>query len=169
MKSIVLTGMMGCGKTTCGRILAERLKRPFIDTDAVIVERAGMPIAEIFSTRGETAFRDLESELCRELAGCGDAVIATGGGIVLRPENVAALKQSGVVVFLNRSAGEIFDSTSMAGRPLGQDGREAFLRRFAQREPIYRSAADVEITDFSSADATAAEILKKLKELGDVL
>lgn len=169
MKSIALSGMMGSGKTTCGRLLAQRLGREFVDTDAVIVERAGMPIAEIFSTRGETAFRDLESDLCRELADRDDAVIATGGGMVLRPENVAALKQRGVVVFLNRPVGEIFDSTSMAGRPLAQDGREAFLQRFARREPIYRSAADVEITDFSSAEATVAEIVIKLKELGDVL
>ena len=169
MKSIVLIGMMGSGKTTCGRMLARRLGREFIDTDAVIVERAGMSIAEIFSTRGETAFRDMESELCRELSDRCDAVIATGGGMILRPENAAALKAHGAVVFLNRPAGEIFDSTSMAGRPLAQDGRKAFLERFAQREPVYRAAADAEITGFASADATVDEILKKLKELGDVL
>lgn len=169
MKSIVLTGMMGSGKTTCGRILAHRLGRELIDTDAVIVERAGMSIAEIFASRGETAFRDLESALCRELSARDDAVVATGGGMVLRPENVTALKAHGAVVFLNRPAGEIFDSTSMDGRPLAQDGRQAFLNRFAQREPIYRAAADVEITDFSTAETTAAEILAKLEELGDVL
>lgn len=169
MRSIVLIGMMGSGKTTCGRALARRLGRELIDTDAVIVERAGMSIAEIFSTRGETAFRDMESELCRELSDRCDAVIATGGGMVLRPENAAALKRNGAVVFLNRPAGEIFDSTSMAGRPLGQDGRQAFLERFAQREPIYRGAADVEITNFAFAEATVAEIVSKLEELGDVL
>ena len=169
MRSIVLIGMMGSGKTTCGRRLARRLGRELIDTDAVIVERAGMSIAEIFSTRGETAFRDMESELCRELSDRCDAVIATGGGMVLRPENTAALKRNGAVVFLNRPAGEIFDSTSMAGRPLGQDGREAFLRRFAQREHVYRGAADVEITNFASAEDTVAEIVSKLEELGDVL
>ena len=169
MRNIVLIGMMGCGKTTCGKLLARRLGRSFLDTDAVIVERIGMPIADYFAARGETAFRDRESEVCRELSGRCDAVIATGGGMVLRPENTAALKQRGVVVFLNRPVGEIFDSTSMAGRPLAQSGREAFLARFAQREPIYRAAADVEITEFSSAEATVAEILLKLEELGDVL
>ena len=169
MKSIVLTGMMGSGKTTCGRLLACRLGREFLDTDAMIVERVGMSIADLFAARGETAFRDLESALCRELSDRCDAVIATGGGLVLRPENTAALKQHGAVIFLNRPAGEIFDSTSMDGRPLAQDGRQAFLERFAQREPIYRAAADVEITNFASAEETVAEILRKLEELGDVL
>lgn len=169
MKSIVLTGMMGSGKTTCGRCLARRLGREFIDTDAVIVERVGMPIAELFASRGEKAFRDLESAVCRELSGQANAVIATGGGLILRTENVQALKQQGVMVFLNRPAGEIFDSTSMSGRPLAQDGRAAFLERFVQREPVYRAAADVEITDFASVETTVAQILAKLEELGDVL
>ncbi len=169
MKSIVLTGMMGSGKTTCGRLLARRLGRRLADTDQLVVADIGMPIADYFALRGEAAFRDAESAVCRRLSGRADLVIATGGGAVLRPENVAALKARGVVVFLNRPAGEIFDSTSMDGRPLAQDGRAAFLETFARREPVYRAAADVVVTDFSSPEATAAEILRELERLGDVL
>lgn len=169
MRSIVLTGMMGSGKTTCGKTLAQRLGRDFLDTDAMIVEQAGKSIPEIFAQDGEPAFRDWETTICRQLTGREDLVIATGGGLILRPENVALLKEAGVVVFLGRPADLIFDSTSMAGRPLAQDGKEAFLKTFAVREPIYRSTADVTISDFSSVEATVGEILHHLKELEGVL
>ena len=165
----MLTGMMGSGKTTCGRVLAERLGRRLVDTDREIVRRIGMPIADYFARAGEAAFRDRETELCRELSGREDLVIATGGGLVLRPENVAALKVRGVVVFLNRPAGEIFDSTSMAGRPLAQNGRAAFLETFARREPVYRAAADGVIDDFSSVEATVEAILNFLQGWEDAL
>ncbi len=162
-------GMMGSGKSTCGRILARRLGRELADTDERIVARIGMPISEYFVRAGESAFRERETEVCRELAGREDLVIATGGGLVLRQENVALLKRRGVLVFLNRPAGEIYDATSMAGRPLAQGGRDAFLATFAAREPVYRAAADAVIEDFSTVEATVAEILQTLKTRGDVL
>lgn len=165
MKTVILTGMMGSGKTTCGKRLAKQLQREFIDTDAVIVERAGKPISEIFAQEGEKAFRDLETRISQELAGREDLVIATGGGLILRQENVDALKENGVFVFLNRPADLIFDSTSMQGRPLAQSGKEAFLNTFAAREPWYRQTADVEICDFSSVTATVDEIMRKVEKL----
>ena len=89
-------------------------------------------------------------------------VIACGGGLPTRPDSIASLKYSGIVFWLNRDPGEIYDAVSMAGRPLGQGGREAFLERFAQREPIYRQWADYVITDFSSPEATVGAILEVL-------
>lgn len=169
MKNIVLTGMMGSGKTTCGRRLAAILGREFVDADAWIVEKAGMSIPEIFASRGEPAFRDLETQAARELGRRQGLVIATGGGMVLRQENVEALKANGVILFLDRPAGEIYDSTAMDGRPLAQGGRQAFLETFARRESRYRESADRTIRNFSSVEATLDEMLAALRQMEDVL
>lgn len=158
--NLVLIGMMGCGKSTCGRLLARKLKRKFVDTDALIEQRQGRAISDIFAQEGEPYFRDLETALAQELSGETDLVIATGGGIILRDENVAALRENGFVVWLNRPADQIFDHVSMAGRPLAQDGKDAFLTRFAQREERYRKAAHLEVREFSSPQATVRYILQ---------
>ena len=165
MKNIVLIGMMGSGKTTCGRLLADKLNRPFVDCDEVIEGFAGRPIPEIFETEGEEAFRELESQVIRELSRQEGLVIATGGGAVLRQSNVSALRDNGTILFLNRPAGEIFDSVAMDGRPLAQDGKDAFVDTFHRRLPIYRTAADTMIFDFSSPEATVNEILKKVNAM----
>lgn len=162
MKNIVLIGMMGCGKTTVGGLLARRLGRVLADTDRLIEEREGRSIPELFAAEGEGYFRDRELEAARELAGRQDLVIACGGGLPLREEAISPLKESGVVVFLNRDPGEIYDTVSMAGRPLGQGGREAFLERFAQREPVYRRWADHVITGAGGPRAAAEAILEVL-------
>ncbi len=165
MKNIILIGMMGCGKTTVGQLLAQRLDRPFVDCDALIEGFAGRSVSDIFASDGEDGFRELESQVLRELSRQEGLVIATGGGAVLRQANVAALRENGVIVFLSRPAGDIYDSVSLTGRPLAQNGREAFLSVFAQRLPAYRTAADVTAFDFSSPEATADEVLSKLKAL----
>ena len=161
--NIVLIGMMGCGKTTCGRLLAQRLGWELVDTDALIEEREGRSISRIFEERGEEYFRDRELEVSRELARREGLVISCGGGLPLRRDCVDPLKQSGLVVFLNRDPGEIYDTVSMDGRPLAQAGREAFLDRFRQREPVYRAWADVEITDFSAPEKTVQRIMEALQ------
>lgn len=166
MKNIVLIGMMGAGKTTCGRLLAEKLGRPFVDCDEVIEGFAGRTIPEIFAADGEEGFRELESQVIRELSAQEGLVIAAGGGAVLRQANVAALRGNGIILFLDRPAEEIYDSVDLAGRPLAQNGKEAFAATFRLRLPAYRTAADAMIFDFSSPEATVAEMLKKLEGLG---
>ncbi|MFI3313297.1 MAG: shikimate kinase [Eubacteriales bacterium] len=161
MKNLVLIGMMGCGKSTCGRALATALGRKFVDTDREIVRQAGMPISEIFATKGEAHFRQLETEVAKKLKNRKNLVIATGGGMILAEENRQCLRENGVIIFLNRDPSAIFDTADMGGRPLGQDGKASFLERFATREPIYRQTAHVEITNFNSVRHTATEILKK--------
>ncbi len=165
MKNIVLIGMMGSGKSTCGQLLAQRLGRPFVDCDTLIEGFSGRTISEIFAADGEEAFRELESQVIGELSRQDGLVIATGGGAVLRQANVSALRDKGVLVFLNRPAEDIFDSVSMAGRPLAQDGKDAFVDTFRRRLPIYRTAADVMAFDFSSPEATVDEILSKVNAL----
>ncbi len=165
MKNLVLIGMMGCGKSTCARALAAALERRYLDTDREIVRQAGCTIPQIFAEKGEPYFRKLEVDLAKKLSERQDLVIATGGGMVLAEENRQCLRKNGVIIFLNRSPAQIFDSTDMGGRPLGQDGKAAFLERFAQREPIYRQTAHIEITNFTSIEATVAEILEKVEGL----
>ena len=118
----------------------------------MIVSQAGKSIPEMFAQEGEPTFRDWETAICRQLTDRENLIIATGGGLILRPENVALLKARGVLVFLNRPADLIFDSTSMAGRPLAQNGKASFLQTFAVREPYYRAAADTVIETFTSVE-----------------
>lgn len=163
MKHVVLIGMMGCGKTTCGNLLGARLGLPVADTDACVVAQEGQSIPDLFATRGEAYFRTCEGRVAAELAARQEAaVIACGGGLPLREEAFAPLRERGVVFFLNRDPGEIYDRVSMQGRPLAQDGRRAFLALFAQREAAYRRCAHHVITQFSSPEATVAEILQHL-------
>lgn len=161
--NIVLIGMMGCGKTTCGQLLAQRLGWESVDTDALIEAREGRTVSEIFLQSGDGYFRDLELGVSEELALRKHLVISCGGGLPMRPDCIGSLKYSGVVVFLNREPGEIYDGVSMDGRPLAQGGKAAFLELFRQREPIYRDWADLEITDFSSPEATVQAIWEGLQ------
>lgn len=162
MKNIVLIGMMGCGKTTCANLLHERLGRPVVDTDALIVEREGRSVSDIFAAEGESYFRDLETAVAKELSRSEGLIIATGGGLPLREENRAALRQGGVVFWLKRDPASTFASESMDGRPLAQDGQDAFINRFEQRAPLYAAAADHIIEDFSSPENTVNAILNCL-------
>ena len=158
MSNLILIGMMGCGKTTVGQLLAQRLGWAFIDTDAYIEGRLGRTIPDLFAKEGEEYFRDWELRVSRELAGRDRTVIACGGGLPTRPDAIAVLKASGRVVWLNRDPEEIIDTVSMAGRPLGQGGRQAFLDRFAQREPIYRQWADHIVQGHRSPQEAAEEL-----------
>ena len=141
-KNIILIGMMGCGKSTVGALLAHRLGRELVDTDAVIEERTGRAIPDIFSADGEEGFRALELALCRELSGRSGLVIACGGGLPTQEAAIAALKENGLVFWLDRDPGETYDALDVSGRPLAQGGREDFLARYACRSPIYRRWAD---------------------------
>jgi shikimate kinase len=163
MKNIVLIGMMGSGKSTIGALLAQRLGRTLVDTDQRIVEREGRSISEIFADKGEGYFRDLELAVARELGEQRDLIVACGGGLPLRENCITPLKESGTVFWLRRDPGETYDTMDTAGRPLAQQGRQDFLDRFAQREPIYRRWADYIIDDFSSPEATLQHVLEALK------
>ena len=156
--NIVLIGMMGCGKSTVGRLTAEKLGMRFVDTDEQIERGTGRTIPALFAEEGEDYFRDRELDVSRELARARGLVIACGGGLPTRREAIACLKSSGPAFWLNRDPGRIYDTVSMAGRPLGQGGREAFLERFRRREPIYREWADYIIEGHTLAREAAERI-----------
>ena len=152
--NIVLIGMPCAGKTTIGRMLSERTGMPHVDTDAEIVKNAGMPIPEIFRDCGEKTFRDMEARAVRNAAKEADGrVISTGGGAVLREENVQALKKTGLLIFLDRPLEKLMPAED---RPLSGDREKLYIVRY----PIYRAAADVRIP----ADGTPEEVLEKVME-----
>ena len=161
--NVVLIGMMGCGKSTVGKLLAEKLGFTFVDTDQYIEEALGRSIPDIFAKEGEAFFRDWELGAAEELAQRKSQVIACGGGLPTRADAIACLKCSGTVVFLRREPGEIYDSVSMVGRPLGQQGRAAFLERYAQRESVYLSWADYMVDVQPDPRQTLQRILEVLK------
>lgn len=138
MGNIVLIGMPGTGKSLIGKFLAELTGKTLQDTDAKIEEEAKMTIPEIFEKEGETGFRDRESAICKKLGKERNLIIATGGGAILRPENVDALRQNGTLVHITRS----IDKLPTRGRPLSKN-IETLKKMEAQRMPLYKSAADI--------------------------
>jgi len=153
-ENIVLTGMPGSGKSAVSSILGARTGRDVIDTDRMIVEKAGMEITEIFRRYGEKHFRDLESEVIRKEAARAGVIISTGGGAILREENVDALRRNGRLVWLDRKPADLVPTDD---RPLA-DSREKMTALYAAREPIYRATADERIAVTGSAADTASEI-----------
>lgn len=157
-QSVVLTGMPGVGKTTVGKLVAARLGREFVDCDEEIVRRSGCDIPTIFATQGEKAFRNLEAEVIRDLSAQGGKVIATGGGAILRPENVANLRSNGCIFFIDRP----IESIAVApGRPLSTD-REALEARYRERYPIYCATCDVSVAGEATAEEIAERILSNV-------
>lgn len=157
MQNIVLVGMPGCGKSSIGTLLAEKLDRPFLDADAEIEQAAGMPIPEFFKLYGEAAFRDLESRVLSSLGKRSGAVIATGGGAVLREENYAALHQNSTIVWLTRDLARL----PIDGRPVSQATSLDAL--FAARKARYERFADHIIDNNGAPDETVRAILEALR------
>ena len=170
VKNLVLIGFMGTGKSAVGRKVAQRLGRSFIDLDERIEAREGQAIAEIFRAKGEPYFRDVESAVIAEAAVQGGVVIATGGGAVLRPQNVERLKANGLLICLRADAATIAKRVSRKpSRPLlaGEgDLRERVERLLAQRAPAY-AVADVTIdSDDHPVARVVEEVLCHAKLLG---
>lgn len=155
-KNVLLIGMPSCGKSTVGRILAEQTGRPLVDTDALIVERAGKSIPEIFAEEGEEAFRAIETAVAADLCKGSGQIIATGGGIVTRTRNHDLIRQNSIVIFINRP----LEQLSTDGRPLSQQNRLSDL--LAARLPLYRGLCDYEIA-FQSSPQVARDILQIIK------
>ena len=152
--------MMGSGKSTVGQVVARRTGKPFLDTDLLVEEAAGLAVIEVFETEGETAFRLRESDAIRAAAAVADAVVATGGGAVLREDNVQSMKLSGPVVWLRADPVILAARIGIApGRPLlmNGDAAERLSVILEDRKEAYRTAADHMVdTDNSSVEDVAA-------------
>ena len=166
-RHLFLIGFRGCGKSTVARLLAERTGVRAIDTDRRIVENAGMSIREIFERQGESSFRDLETAAIAELTDELPAIVALGGGAILREENREMLRRLGVVVRLVASPETLAeriarDAASTSDRPplTSLPPVEEVRRLVAEREPLYRESADVTIdAEAGTPDRIVATIL----------
>lgn len=159
-ENIVLTGMPGSGKSTVGRLLDPE-GFTFVDTDSEIEKRCGCPIQDLIREKGEACFRDLESEVIREAASTGGRILSTGGGAVLRPENVRCLKRNGRLFFLNAPLSRLRATDS---RPLS-DTPDKLRGLYEKRLPIYQKTADVIVPDLSAPREEADFIIQKRKDL----
>ncbi len=162
--NIFLIGPMGVGKSTIGRHLARLLGKRFIDLDTEIETRCGASIAWIFDVEGEAGFRDRETAMLRERATGDNLVLATGGGVVLRPANRALLRERGLVVYLAASAQQLHERTRHdTHRPLLQTGdRKATLTRIlSERDPLYQETAHLIYRSRQHSALAAAEELRE--------
>lgn len=166
--NLILIGYRGTGKSTVARIIAKRLGRTSVSTDAMIIEKAQLPIPEIVSKFGWDHFRDLETTICQELQARDNLVIDTGGGVILRDINVKALKPTGVMCWLTATVETI--SSRIAGdsqRPSLTTGKtfvEEVEEVLQERTPKYQAAADFIVgTDTYSADQVVNQVLAKFR------
>ncbi len=165
--SVVLVGPLGSGKTSVGRRLACVLKRDFFDSDFEIVARTGVAIDHIFDVEGEEGFRQREINMLSELCEIPNIVIATGGGIVIKPENRELLKRDSFVVYLSSSVKQLLSRTARSkSRPLLErsTNREKTIRELVEkREPLYQEVADVVVdTTGKKLYAIINEIIKSI-------
>lgn len=163
LSNLVLIGMPGCGKSSIGRRCAALLGKRFVDMDDVLVRRIGGPIGSILSPGNEAPFRDLESAVAAELGKENGQVIATGGGVVLRAQNVRALRQNGVLVYIERP----LDALALGGgRPLSQNAAAA-AKLYETRAPLYEAACDARIQNTGTVDEAARAAKEKFDEAFD--
>ena len=161
--NLVLIGMPGSGKSTVGKILSRMLCMPLADTDALVEQAAGKTIPALFAQEGEAAFRDRETAAARQAAALDNTVIATGGGIVLRPENMEALAATGMIFFRDRDLEDILGEDHM-GRPLVGRDPEKLRILYTQRIELYRKYAQYIISNTKTAEEAATRIAAHYRE-----
>lgn len=169
---LFLIGYRGSGKTTVGRILANRLRWAFVDADGVLEERHRRAIREIFATEGEAGFREMESAILAELCTRTNAVIATGGGVVLREANRQFLKLHGIVAWLTADPATLLarikadPATAERRPPLAGGGLAEIEHLLAVREPLYQVCADVVVPVGALSPEQAADAILAACSLG---
>lgn len=162
MQNIVLIGMPGSGKSTVGKLIADKLSRSFYDTDAEIEKQEGISISEIFAQHGEQYFRDLETRTVKELSKLSGAVIACGGGTPMRPENRRAVSRNSRTVYLKRDISEL----ETVGRPLSSS-QNALKEIFIKREPVYKAMCNYAVNVSDDPDVTAERVMSAINEEKD--
>ena len=167
MQPLFLIGYMGCGKSTIGRKLARRLHTPYVDTDALVKEREGASVYDIFQFEGEARFRELERAVLEEVIADGAAIVSTGGGLPTWGDNMARMNAAGRTVYLHRSAENIASRLSPYGRQkrprlrgLNDEELVIFMREdMAKRDPYYSQATQVVACEGKSDEEIIREIM----------
>lgn len=163
--NVVLIGMPGCGKTTVGKVLAEKINMEFIDVDEYIELTEEKSISDIFKN-GEETFRDIESKVVDELSNKNKMVISTGGGVIKRKENMAALSKKGVIIFINRPLSKIMGDVDTETRPLLKEGKEKLKKLYEERFELYKGCCDFEVLNDESIEKVIEDISFELKKRG---
>lgn len=163
MKNIVLIGLSGCGKSTVGALAAKKLQMPFVDMDAYIEQQEGRTVSEIFAQNGEAYFRRLETEAAQKLSETENKVIATGGGAVLSPQNMSYLKETGIVLFLDRTPEEILRKINLKVRPLLAQDKNRLFELERSRRPLYEKYADITLRAVGNVPQTVSTLLDAVR------
>lgn len=166
--NIVLIGMSGAGKSTVGIALSYKMKMPFVDMDNYIERTENMTISEIFAIKGHDAFRDIETNVAKHIGFTyRHTIISTGGGLILRPENMKYLKQNGIVVYINRSVENILKTLNLEKRPLLKENPEKLYDMYEQRHGLYLKYADIVVVngaDFKSGVENVYDAVKNINK-----
>ncbi|MCQ1531299.1 shikimate kinase [Lutispora saccharofermentans] len=160
-RNIVLIGMPGSGKSTIGKRLAERLGMEFCDIDEYIEKKEGRTISDIFKY-GEAHFREIEKKAVREVSKMQPLVIATGGGIVLKDCNIRALKENGVIIFIDRNLDDILSDVDVSRRPLLKNGKDQLCSLYEDRIELYKKYCDIQILNDKGIDQVIDDIIEAI-------
>lgn len=163
-KNIVLIGMSGSGKTTIGLALSYKMKMAFVDMDSYIERKYSKKISEIFAEIGEEGFRKLETETAKYLGEkYQNTIISTGGGVVLKPENMEYLKKTGTVIYINRTVENILSTLNSEKRPLLKSNPEKLYEMYKIRHPLYRKYADICIMNSGKFSECVDDVYEAVK------
>lgn len=159
---ILLIGMPGCGKSTIGKLLSKRLNYDFCDMDKYIEEREGKTIKEIFLL-GEDTFRDIESKACKELNNRKKTVIASGGGVVKRKENIDAFKENSTIIYIDRPIENILKDINILDRVIFKDGVEKIYKLYEERYNLYNEYSNYRVFNDKSIEDVLNNIINIIK------
>lgn len=163
MKNIYLIGIMGCGKTSVGKILANDLNLEFCDMDKMIEDDEKRTINDIFAKDGEGVFRDIETNTLKKIADMENMIVSTGGGVILKPENVEIMKNSGTVIWIKRNISDIVNKVDHDARPLIKNDPDKLFEIFEKRKELYEKSSDVKINNNGSITRTVNDIKEIIK------
>lgn len=163
VSNLLLIGMTGSGKSTIGKELSKRLQLSYIDMDDYIEDQSGSSIPNLFK-KGESVFRSLETEACKDLSTKQNCVISTGGGAVVDTDNHEWLKKAGLIIWIDRPIGMIAEDIVTGHRPLLKGGTDALYDLYDKREPVYRQLADIIVINDRSLEETIGSLIEQLSE-----
>ena len=160
---IVIIGMPGCGKTTISKILEKELNFKLYDVDEYIQDKTSKTISELFE-KGEDYFRDIETEACIDLSKKKNILIATGGGVVKRKENIDCFRNESLIIFIDRPVECILKDVDVSKRPLLKDGKEKVLKLYEERYALYKEYADFIVVNDSDLKSTVSKIKEIIRD-----